>query len=134
MIRRPPRSTHCISSAASDVYKRQPFYSSFLQVSYLGTHFLNFDGQIIFSGFTHSSNCSTVTKDSSKAACFNVSFFSFAYLAIFADLSYPIYGLSAVTNIKDWLTCYLILGILAQIPSKQFFVNDTELSPNKRIE
>ena len=26
MIRRPPRSTHCISSAASDVYKRQDFY------------------------------------------------------------------------------------------------------------
>eukprot|EP00826_Nyctotherus_ovalis_P023609 TRINITY_DN18153_c0_g2_i2.p1 TRINITY_DN18153_c0_g2~~TRINITY_DN18153_c0_g2_i2.p1 ORF type:complete len:148 (-),score=13.32 TRINITY_DN18153_c0_g2_i2:135-557(-) len=25
MIRRPPRSTHCISSAASDVYKRQFF-------------------------------------------------------------------------------------------------------------
>ena len=25
MIRRPPRSTHCISSAASDVYKRQAF-------------------------------------------------------------------------------------------------------------
>ena len=24
MIRRPPRSTHCISSAASDVYKKQP--------------------------------------------------------------------------------------------------------------
>eukprot|EP00975_Prorocentrum_lima_P011195 2374681-Prorocentrum_lima.AAC.1 len=26
MIRRPPRSTHCISSAASDVYKRQLEY------------------------------------------------------------------------------------------------------------
>ena len=26
MIRRPPRSTHCISSAASDVYKRQIKY------------------------------------------------------------------------------------------------------------
>ena len=26
MIRRPPRSTHCISSAASDVYKRQVYY------------------------------------------------------------------------------------------------------------
>eukprot|EP00825_Cyclidium_porcatum_P003956 TRINITY_DN11839_c0_g1_i2.p5 TRINITY_DN11839_c0_g1~~TRINITY_DN11839_c0_g1_i2.p5 ORF type:complete len:136 (-),score=20.06 TRINITY_DN11839_c0_g1_i2:1516-1923(-) len=26
MIRRPPRSTHCISSAASDVYKRQMLY------------------------------------------------------------------------------------------------------------
>eukprot|EP00826_Nyctotherus_ovalis_P039253 TRINITY_DN3759_c0_g1_i4.p1 TRINITY_DN3759_c0_g1~~TRINITY_DN3759_c0_g1_i4.p1 ORF type:complete len:140 (+),score=11.00 TRINITY_DN3759_c0_g1_i4:25-420(+) len=35
MIRRPPRSTHCISSAASDVYKRQSlncvsFVTSFL--------------------------------------------------------------------------------------------------------
>eukprot|EP00826_Nyctotherus_ovalis_P017241 TRINITY_DN15065_c0_g1_i16.p1 TRINITY_DN15065_c0_g1~~TRINITY_DN15065_c0_g1_i16.p1 ORF type:complete len:105 (+),score=19.32 TRINITY_DN15065_c0_g1_i16:25-315(+) len=27
MIRRPPRSTHCISSAASDVYKRQAYRS-----------------------------------------------------------------------------------------------------------
>ena len=27
MIRRPPRSTHCISSAASDVYKRQVQFS-----------------------------------------------------------------------------------------------------------
>jgi len=27
MIRRPPRSTHCISSAASDVYKRQSLYN-----------------------------------------------------------------------------------------------------------
>ena len=27
MIRRPPRSTHCISSAASDVYKRQMMYT-----------------------------------------------------------------------------------------------------------
>ena len=30
MIRRPPRSTHCISSAASDVYKRQPLVDSLL--------------------------------------------------------------------------------------------------------
>eukprot|EP00825_Cyclidium_porcatum_P035392 TRINITY_DN3710_c0_g1_i5.p2 TRINITY_DN3710_c0_g1~~TRINITY_DN3710_c0_g1_i5.p2 ORF type:complete len:106 (-),score=19.58 TRINITY_DN3710_c0_g1_i5:94-411(-) len=29
MIRRPPRSTHCISSAASDVYKRQMIYYDF---------------------------------------------------------------------------------------------------------
>ena len=28
MIRRPPRSTHCISSAASDVYKRQQYILS----------------------------------------------------------------------------------------------------------
>eukprot|EP00826_Nyctotherus_ovalis_P062318 TRINITY_DN8995_c0_g1_i7.p2 TRINITY_DN8995_c0_g1~~TRINITY_DN8995_c0_g1_i7.p2 ORF type:complete len:105 (+),score=27.45 TRINITY_DN8995_c0_g1_i7:25-315(+) len=30
MIRRPPRSTHCISSAASDVYKRQTLSSPHL--------------------------------------------------------------------------------------------------------
>ena len=29
MIRRPPRSTHCISSAASDVYKRQTYHNAF---------------------------------------------------------------------------------------------------------
>jgi len=29
MIRRPPRSTHCISSAASDVYKRQPVHTAY---------------------------------------------------------------------------------------------------------
>eukprot|EP00826_Nyctotherus_ovalis_P053656 TRINITY_DN6998_c0_g1_i16.p1 TRINITY_DN6998_c0_g1~~TRINITY_DN6998_c0_g1_i16.p1 ORF type:complete len:111 (-),score=51.62 TRINITY_DN6998_c0_g1_i16:380-688(-) len=29
MIRRPPRSTHCISSAASDVYKRQMYDDQF---------------------------------------------------------------------------------------------------------
>ena len=37
MIRRPPRSTHCISSAASDVYKRQAFDhpDSYYQKEYL---------------------------------------------------------------------------------------------------
>eukprot|EP00825_Cyclidium_porcatum_P037654 TRINITY_DN4198_c0_g1_i9.p1 TRINITY_DN4198_c0_g1~~TRINITY_DN4198_c0_g1_i9.p1 ORF type:complete len:137 (-),score=48.67 TRINITY_DN4198_c0_g1_i9:69-479(-) len=33
MIRRPPRSTHCISSAASDVYKRQG-----INAEYMGFH------------------------------------------------------------------------------------------------
>ena len=40
MIRRPPRSTHCISSAASDVYKRQAFnnaHSVNLGSAYTGT-------------------------------------------------------------------------------------------------
>eukprot|EP00825_Cyclidium_porcatum_P013660 TRINITY_DN17231_c0_g1_i1.p1 TRINITY_DN17231_c0_g1~~TRINITY_DN17231_c0_g1_i1.p1 ORF type:complete len:107 (+),score=31.13 TRINITY_DN17231_c0_g1_i1:105-425(+) len=31
MIRRPPRSTHCISSAASDVYKRQDIFNTKIQ-------------------------------------------------------------------------------------------------------
>eukprot|EP00825_Cyclidium_porcatum_P048228 TRINITY_DN8031_c0_g1_i1.p3 TRINITY_DN8031_c0_g1~~TRINITY_DN8031_c0_g1_i1.p3 ORF type:complete len:106 (-),score=18.32 TRINITY_DN8031_c0_g1_i1:192-509(-) len=34
MIRRPPRSTHCISSAASDVYKRQLFFMLYLRFFY----------------------------------------------------------------------------------------------------
>eukprot|EP00825_Cyclidium_porcatum_P016289 TRINITY_DN19372_c0_g1_i1.p1 TRINITY_DN19372_c0_g1~~TRINITY_DN19372_c0_g1_i1.p1 ORF type:complete len:306 (-),score=36.95 TRINITY_DN19372_c0_g1_i1:101-1018(-) len=37
MIRRPPRSTHCISSAASDVYKRQG-----INAEYMGTKNINF--------------------------------------------------------------------------------------------
>jgi len=32
MIRRPPRSTHCISSAASDVYKRQIWRCAILSI------------------------------------------------------------------------------------------------------
>eukprot|EP00825_Cyclidium_porcatum_P025660 TRINITY_DN27831_c0_g1_i2.p3 TRINITY_DN27831_c0_g1~~TRINITY_DN27831_c0_g1_i2.p3 ORF type:complete len:129 (-),score=17.94 TRINITY_DN27831_c0_g1_i2:204-590(-) len=36
MIRRPPRSTHCISSAASDVYKRQILESAEILIKYSG--------------------------------------------------------------------------------------------------
>eukprot|EP00825_Cyclidium_porcatum_P012389 TRINITY_DN16465_c0_g1_i4.p2 TRINITY_DN16465_c0_g1~~TRINITY_DN16465_c0_g1_i4.p2 ORF type:complete len:136 (+),score=23.78 TRINITY_DN16465_c0_g1_i4:49-456(+) len=32
MIRRPPRSTHCISSAASDVYKRQGINAEYMGI------------------------------------------------------------------------------------------------------
>eukprot|EP00825_Cyclidium_porcatum_P016495 TRINITY_DN19501_c0_g1_i1.p3 TRINITY_DN19501_c0_g1~~TRINITY_DN19501_c0_g1_i1.p3 ORF type:complete len:137 (+),score=29.82 TRINITY_DN19501_c0_g1_i1:94-504(+) len=38
MIRRPPRSTHCISSAASDVYKRQVSTQSTWENSYRVTY------------------------------------------------------------------------------------------------
>eukprot|EP00825_Cyclidium_porcatum_P045245 TRINITY_DN6821_c0_g1_i1.p1 TRINITY_DN6821_c0_g1~~TRINITY_DN6821_c0_g1_i1.p1 ORF type:complete len:102 (-),score=17.52 TRINITY_DN6821_c0_g1_i1:271-576(-) len=34
MIRRPPRSTHCISSAASDVYKRQNQFYVLIKVAF----------------------------------------------------------------------------------------------------
>eukprot|EP00825_Cyclidium_porcatum_P026759 TRINITY_DN28762_c0_g1_i1.p2 TRINITY_DN28762_c0_g1~~TRINITY_DN28762_c0_g1_i1.p2 ORF type:complete len:107 (+),score=14.93 TRINITY_DN28762_c0_g1_i1:63-383(+) len=40
MTRRPPRSTHCISSAASDVYKRQHYYLSFLNAFTLLVQFV----------------------------------------------------------------------------------------------
>eukprot|EP00826_Nyctotherus_ovalis_P027261 TRINITY_DN2128_c0_g2_i5.p1 TRINITY_DN2128_c0_g2~~TRINITY_DN2128_c0_g2_i5.p1 ORF type:complete len:106 (+),score=5.85 TRINITY_DN2128_c0_g2_i5:25-318(+) len=39
MIRRPPRSTHCISSAASDVYKRQLLLRSLPVLSYPSPYF-----------------------------------------------------------------------------------------------
>eukprot|EP00825_Cyclidium_porcatum_P019495 TRINITY_DN22130_c0_g1_i1.p3 TRINITY_DN22130_c0_g1~~TRINITY_DN22130_c0_g1_i1.p3 ORF type:complete len:143 (+),score=41.15 TRINITY_DN22130_c0_g1_i1:46-474(+) len=35
MIRRPPRSTHCISSAASDVYKRQGINAEYMGLNLL---------------------------------------------------------------------------------------------------
>eukprot|EP00825_Cyclidium_porcatum_P004676 TRINITY_DN12212_c0_g1_i2.p4 TRINITY_DN12212_c0_g1~~TRINITY_DN12212_c0_g1_i2.p4 ORF type:complete len:123 (-),score=31.20 TRINITY_DN12212_c0_g1_i2:383-751(-) len=41
MIRRPPRSTHCISSAASDVYKRQGFQLSQLSAEQNNDYGLN---------------------------------------------------------------------------------------------
>eukprot|EP00825_Cyclidium_porcatum_P009395 TRINITY_DN14787_c0_g1_i1.p1 TRINITY_DN14787_c0_g1~~TRINITY_DN14787_c0_g1_i1.p1 ORF type:complete len:118 (+),score=20.94 TRINITY_DN14787_c0_g1_i1:83-436(+) len=42
MIRRPPRSTHCISSAASDVYKRQVQIQLFLHQRLSYFYFLSF--------------------------------------------------------------------------------------------
>ena len=40
MIRRPPRSTHCISSAASDVYKRQGLDEPLTMIAIATTLFL----------------------------------------------------------------------------------------------
>ena len=45
MIRRPPRSTHCISSAASDVYKRQDKNSGY-PISELDRVSRNFDSRV----------------------------------------------------------------------------------------
>jgi hypothetical protein len=39
--------------------------------------------------------------------------FLWAYLAIYADLSYPICGLRAVTNISEFSIKLLILSLLA---------------------
>ena len=44
MIRRPPRSTHCISSAASDVYKRQGLIEAYRA----GEDLHNFVGSRVF--------------------------------------------------------------------------------------
>ena len=43
MIRRPPRSTHCISSATSDVYKRQVSNSGQMSVE---TYLYDFNEEI----------------------------------------------------------------------------------------
>eukprot|EP00825_Cyclidium_porcatum_P049627 TRINITY_DN8626_c0_g1_i1.p1 TRINITY_DN8626_c0_g1~~TRINITY_DN8626_c0_g1_i1.p1 ORF type:complete len:110 (+),score=35.69 TRINITY_DN8626_c0_g1_i1:145-474(+) len=54
MIRRPPRSTHCISSAASDVYKRQVHGNA----EYMGENSCSYSNyqeeneQIVFKKFT----------------------------------------------------------------------------------
>eukprot|EP00825_Cyclidium_porcatum_P005823 TRINITY_DN12859_c0_g1_i2.p1 TRINITY_DN12859_c0_g1~~TRINITY_DN12859_c0_g1_i2.p1 ORF type:complete len:126 (-),score=20.69 TRINITY_DN12859_c0_g1_i2:26-403(-) len=58
MIRRPPRSTHCISSAASDVYKRQSIFVSLTTISNapfcLCISLIPFSSLWYFSIFSHS--------------------------------------------------------------------------------
>eukprot|EP00825_Cyclidium_porcatum_P005084 TRINITY_DN1242_c0_g1_i13.p2 TRINITY_DN1242_c0_g1~~TRINITY_DN1242_c0_g1_i13.p2 ORF type:complete len:126 (+),score=25.74 TRINITY_DN1242_c0_g1_i13:118-495(+) len=67
MIRRPPRSTHCISSAASDVYKRQfhfyisfhSFFSAFLifRVLLYSFFLFNFSSSLCFVSFCCGWSC-----------------------------------------------------------------------------
>src|SRR5690625_747865 len=59
----------------------------------------------ISSGRTHSSNSSSVRYPRSSAACFSVVFSAKALFAISADLSYPIFVLSAVTSIRELFRC-----------------------------
>ncbi len=50
MIRRPPRSTHCISSAASSVYKRQDLDAVVHKSDYL---IVKWDESVFRGGGTH---------------------------------------------------------------------------------
>eukprot|EP00826_Nyctotherus_ovalis_P066552 TRINITY_DN9844_c0_g1_i3.p1 TRINITY_DN9844_c0_g1~~TRINITY_DN9844_c0_g1_i3.p1 ORF type:complete len:114 (-),score=17.84 TRINITY_DN9844_c0_g1_i3:223-537(-) len=68
MIRRPPRSTHCISSAASDVYKRQLYILLTLQRRLLLP---------ITLSLTSSSNFSCKHSTSSCNCLESLDFFSF---------------------------------------------------------
>eukprot|EP00826_Nyctotherus_ovalis_P064783 TRINITY_DN9510_c0_g3_i6.p1 TRINITY_DN9510_c0_g3~~TRINITY_DN9510_c0_g3_i6.p1 ORF type:complete len:101 (-),score=9.46 TRINITY_DN9510_c0_g3_i6:277-558(-) len=81
MIRRPPRSTHCISSAASDVYKRQLLYMSLI-VTVFGSSF--------FSG-TGSSDSSSDSSLFTSSFCFSSFFFAFSscinFVSLTSDLS-----------------------------------------------
>ena len=56
MIRRPPRSTHCISSAASDVYKRQIKANSFLTFSEDKAVVPNVKSSLAFNSFFSQKN------------------------------------------------------------------------------
>ena len=58
-------------------------------------------GCVISSGRTAASNCSAVRKPSSSAASRNVDPSLWAFLATWADLSYPMIGLRAVTSISE---------------------------------
>src|SRR6185437_3315087 len=58
-------------------------------------------GRTIRLGSTTRSNSASVTKPSSRAACFKVRSFSIAWCAICEALSYPITGVRAVTSISE---------------------------------
>ena len=68
MIRRPPRSTHCISSAASDVYKRQ-----LDNYSELSDQFNNVDGIIFSSVFAVEVFFSEIYKEAKSCKFFAMS-------------------------------------------------------------
>ena len=91
-------------------------------------------GPSMFSGLTHSSNCSAVRKPSLRAASFSVVPSWWAVLAKTAALSYPMWGLRAVTSINDSLSSFSITALLALIPITQLFVKDRLASPSRRTD
>lgn len=61
--------------------------------------------------------------------------FNFAFKMILLFLKHlPIWGLRAVTNIRDSFISLLILSVLAWIPTTQFSVKETEASPSSLAE
>jgi len=56
MIRRPPRSTHCISSAASDVYKRQGLNDEIVAYCHVGIRSAGAVSLLRENGFTNVKN------------------------------------------------------------------------------
>jgi len=73
-------------------------------------------------------NSVSVKSPEANAAYFNVKLSLWACLAILADLSYPICGFNAVTNINELLSSSSILLVLAWIPLTQFLVNEMDES------
>eukprot|EP00826_Nyctotherus_ovalis_P002819 TRINITY_DN10568_c0_g1_i1.p1 TRINITY_DN10568_c0_g1~~TRINITY_DN10568_c0_g1_i1.p1 ORF type:complete len:202 (+),score=43.58 TRINITY_DN10568_c0_g1_i1:24-608(+) len=70
MIRRPPRSTHCISSAASDVYKRQGKSDRFIHIA---AHVSN-DGRHVLVAYAGSNNFSGRCDNTEASPCPQVYF------------------------------------------------------------
>lgn len=68
------------------------------------------------------------------AAYFNVVPSLWAFFAIAAALSYPIYGLRAVTSIKDSFIILLILSLFASIPTTQLSLKLSHASPRRVME
>lgn len=86
------------------------------------------------SGTTHSWNCSAVTYPLLTAACCKDQPCLCAVLAISLALSYPMWGLSAVTNIKDSCNNCAMRVSLATIPSRHFSEKFCAARPNNRAD
>ena len=91
-------------------------------------------GLTIFFGFTILKYSFSVKSLLLTASCFKVVPFLSAALAILVALSYPILGVKAVTNIKEFSKSDLIFFVLAFIPLTQNFAKFFELSAIKSID
>jgi hypothetical protein len=91
-------------------------------------------GPIICSGLTYWSNWSLVTTPRLSAASFSVVPSLCAFFAVFAALSYPMYGLSAVTNMSEFLISSEIRALFGCRPSRQCSLKLTAASARSLLE
>jgi hypothetical protein len=91
-------------------------------------------GPTISSGLTHASNCSDVKRPSAIPASLRDVSSACAFFAIFAALSYPIWGLSAVTSIKLSRINFVMRVLLGSIPTTQCAVKLRDASEIRRID
>mmetsp|Transcript_15362 Transcript_15362/g.43800 ORF Transcript_15362/g.43800 Transcript_15362/m.43800 type:complete len:256 (+) Transcript_15362:660-1427(+) len=86
------------------------------------------------SGLTQASNSASVQWPRSVAAARRVVPSLWAFLAMLAALSYPMWGLSAVTSIRLSCKSFWILSSLALMPETQWSVNDSHASARRRTD
>lgn len=91
-------------------------------------------GLSMSSGLTHWSNYSAVRNPSSRADSLREILLWWAFFAILAVLSYPMWGFKAVQSINELFNRWLIRNKSGLIPFKHLLTNDLDASLSILIE